>query len=79
MKPHDAPIDPIIVEQASHWLMLHWEGPLDAMQQHRNARSFAKAYARDRARFLRNWPADSQLFKLLNQRIPLTPAVGSAD
>ena len=34
MKPHDAPIDPIIVEQASHWLMLHWEGPLDAMQQH---------------------------------------------
>jgi hypothetical protein len=52
---------------------------LDAMQQHRSARSFARAYARDRARFLRNWPADSQLFKLLDQRIPLTPAVGSAD
>lgn len=52
---------------------------LDAMQQHRSARSFARAYARDRARFLRNWPADSQLFKLLDQRLPLTPVVGSAD
>lgn len=52
---------------------------LDAMQQHRSARSFARAYARDRARFLRNWPADSQLFKLLDQRLPLAPVVGSAD
>lgn len=52
---------------------------LDAMQQHRSARGFARAYARDRARFLRNWPADSQLFKLLDQRLPLTPVVGSAD
>lgn len=52
---------------------------LDAMQQHCSARSFARAYARDRARFLRNWPADSQLFKLLDQRLPLTPVVGSAD
>ena len=52
---------------------------LDAMQQHRSARSFARDYARDRARFLRNWPADSQLFKLLDQRLPLTPVVGSAD
>jgi tRNA A-37 threonylcarbamoyl transferase component Bud32 len=52
---------------------------LDAMQQHRSARSFARAYARDRARFLRNWPADSALHQLLNQRIPLTPAVGLAD
>lgn len=52
---------------------------LDAMQQHRSVRSFAKAYARDRARFLRNWPADSALHQLLDQRLPLTPAVGSAD
>lgn len=52
---------------------------LDAMQQHCSARSFTRAYARDRARFLRNWPADSQLFKLLDQRLPLTPVVGSAD
>ncbi|QBF26653.1 DUF4880 domain-containing protein [Pseudomonas tructae] len=29
----DAPIDAAIVEQASHWLMLHWDGPLDAQQR----------------------------------------------
>lgn len=31
----DAPIAPAIVEQASHWLMLHWGGELDAEQQRR--------------------------------------------
>ncbi|MDZ4333818.1 MAG: lipopolysaccharide kinase InaA family protein [Pseudomonas sp.] len=62
-------------ESLSRWSLID----LDAMQQHRSARSFAKAYARDRARFLRNWPVDSALHQLLNQRIPLTPAVGSAD
>ena len=62
-------------ERQGRWSLID----LDAMQQHRSARSFAKAYARDRARFLRNWPADSALHQLLNQRIPLTPAVGSAD
>jgi hypothetical protein len=62
-------------ERLCRWSLID----LDAMQQHRSARSFAKAYARDRARFLRNWPADSALHQLLNQRIPLTPAVGSAD
>lgn len=31
----DAPIAPAIVEQASHWLMLHWGGQLDAAQQAR--------------------------------------------
>lgn len=46
---------------------------LDAMQQHRSARRFAKAYARDRARFLRNWPVDSALFKLLDDRLPQVP------
>ncbi len=46
---------------------------LDAMRQHRNARSFARAYARDRARFLRNWPADSALYQLLDQRLPQVP------
>lgn len=30
---HEAPIAPAIVEQASHWLMLHWGGELDAEQQ----------------------------------------------
>jgi hypothetical protein len=62
-------------ENLARWSLID----LDAMQQHRSARSFARAYARDRARFLRNWPADSALHQLLNQRIPLTPAVGSAD
>lgn len=31
----DAPIAPAIVEQASHWLMLHWNGDLDSEQQQR--------------------------------------------
>ncbi|WP_287812876.1 hypothetical protein, partial [Pseudomonas sp.] len=30
--------------------------------------------ARDRARFLRNWPADSALHRLLDQRLPAGPA-----
>ena len=46
---------------------------LDAMRQHHSDRSFARAYERDRARFLRNWPADSRLFKLLDQRLPQVP------
>lgn len=33
----EAPIAPAIVEQASHWLMLHWDGGLDAEQQCRFA------------------------------------------
>lgn len=28
----DAPVAPAIVEQASHWLMLHWDGELDPQQ-----------------------------------------------
>ncbi|MDH0700753.1 serine/threonine protein kinase [Pseudomonas toyotomiensis] len=46
---------------------------LDAMRQHRSTRSFARAYARDRARFLRNWPVDSALHQLLDQRLPQVP------
>ncbi|EJO92090.1 hypothetical protein A471_18595 [Ectopseudomonas mendocina DLHK] len=46
---------------------------LDAMCQHHSTRSFARAYARDRARFLRNWPADSALHQLLDQRLPQVP------
>ncbi|MDU9407061.1 lipopolysaccharide kinase InaA family protein [Pseudomonas sp. zfem001] len=46
---------------------------LDSMRQHRSTRSFARAYARDRARFLRNWPADSALRQLLDQRLPQVP------
>ncbi|HLD65393.1 MAG TPA: lipopolysaccharide kinase InaA family protein [Pseudomonas sp.] len=64
---------------------LFWDGAgwslidLDAMRQHRSARRFARAYGRDRARFLRNWPADSALHQLLDQRIPLAPDAGTAD
>jgi tRNA A-37 threonylcarbamoyl transferase component Bud32 len=43
---------------------------LDAMQQHVSQRRFNVAYARDRARFLRNWPAESALHHLLDTRIP---------
>lgn len=43
---------------------------LDAMRQHAGQGSFARAYARDRARFLRNWPADSALHRLLDARLP---------
>lgn len=50
---------------------------LDAMCQHRSMRSFARAYARDRARFLRNWPADSVLHSLLDQRLPQVPGTCS--
>lgn len=44
---------------------------LDAMQQHRSARRFARAYGRDRARFLRNWPQESALYRLLDARLPV--------
>lgn len=44
---------------------------LDAMCQHASASSFATAYARDRARFVRNWPADSALHQMLVRRLPV--------
>ena len=40
------------------------------MHQHAGPSGFARAYARDRARFLRNWPADSALHRLLDARLP---------
>ena len=43
---------------------------LDAMRQHPTSAAFAPAFARDRARFMRNWPAESALHRLLEQRIP---------
>ncbi|AYC34558.1 serine/threonine protein kinase [Pseudomonas cavernae] len=52
-----------------HWALID----LDAMRQHHSARRFVAAYARDRARFLRNWPADSALYRLLDQRLPQVP------
>lgn len=52
---------------------------LDAVQQHRSDTSFARAYAKDRARFLRNWPADSALHRLLDQRLPAVPGTRIED
>nr|WP_154666114.1 lipopolysaccharide kinase InaA family protein [Thauera linaloolentis] len=43
---------------------------LDAMQQHRSAASHARAWRRDRARLLRNWPADSALWRWLDAHLP---------
>src|SRR5690554_3766046 len=52
---------------------------LDAMQQHRSMRSFARAYTKDRTRLLRNWPQQSPLYKLLDQRLPQLPSNCSED
>ncbi|POA22097.1 serine/threonine protein kinase [Pseudomonas sp. FW300-N1A1] len=43
---------------------------LDSMCQHRSSSSFAPAYARDRARFMRNWSEDSALYRVIDQRLP---------
>ena len=43
---------------------------LDSMCQHRSLSSFAPAYARDRARFMRNWPASSALYQVIDARLP---------
>ncbi len=52
--------------QDGRWLLID----LDAVQQHASDAAFSVAYAQDRQRFLRNWPADSALYRLLDQRIP---------
>ena len=57
---------------------LFWQGDrwalidLDSMCQHRTHASFASAYTRDRARFMRNWPQDSALYRVIDQRLPKT-------
>ncbi|MDH0649203.1 lipopolysaccharide kinase InaA family protein [Pseudomonas sp. GD03858] len=43
---------------------------LDAMCQHATQLSFAPAFARDRARLLRNWPSSSALHQRLDQVLP---------
>ena len=52
---------------------------LDAMQQHHSMRSFTRAYLKDRTRLLRNWPQDSPLYKLLDQRLPQLPSSCAED
>lgn len=43
---------------------------LDAMCQHATQLSFASAFARDRARLLRNWPSGSALHQRLERLLP---------
>lgn len=43
---------------------------LDAMVQHRSARSHERAWQKDRSRLLRNWPADSRLHRWLDANLP---------
>ncbi|WP_407292907.1 lipopolysaccharide kinase InaA family protein [Stutzerimonas zhaodongensis] len=52
---------------------------LDAVQQHRSDASFVRAYAKDRARLLRNWPTESALYQLLDQRLPAVPGIRIED
>lgn len=70
----------LIAERISHGDFkghnLFWHGDrwalidLDSMCQHGSAGSFAPAYARDRARFMRNWPESSALYRVIDQRLP---------
>jgi tRNA A-37 threonylcarbamoyl transferase component Bud32 len=43
---------------------------LDATVQHRSATEHTRAWRRDRARLLRNWPASSALHHWLNEKLP---------
>ncbi len=43
---------------------------LDALRQHRSAAAHARAWRRDRARLLRNWPAGSALHRWLDTELP---------
>ncbi|WP_457968470.1 serine/threonine protein kinase [Pseudomonas sp. R4-84] len=52
--------------QDDRWALID----LDSMCQHRTQASFAQAYARDRARFMRNWPEGSALYRVIDQRLP---------
>ncbi len=52
--------------QHDRWALID----LDSMCQHRTHASFAQAYARDRARFMRNWPQDSALYRVIDERLP---------
>ncbi|MBB3241677.1 tRNA A-37 threonylcarbamoyl transferase component Bud32 [Pseudomonas sp. Tn43] len=52
--------------QQDRWALID----LDSMCQHNSLSSFAAAYARDRARFMRNWPENSALYQVIDQRLP---------
>ncbi|MBA1262961.1 lipopolysaccharide kinase InaA family protein [Stutzerimonas stutzeri] len=52
--------------QDGRWLLID----LDGLRHHHSDGAFLQAFAKDRARFLRNWPADSALYRLLDERLP---------
>ncbi|QCY10158.1 lipopolysaccharide kinase InaA family protein [Pseudomonas sp. MPC6] len=52
--------------QEDRWSLID----LDSMCQHDSVGRFAPAYARDRARFMRNWPEGSALYQVIDQRLP---------
>lgn len=52
--------------QTDRWALID----LDSMCQHASVGSFAPAYARDRARFMRNWPESSALYRVIDERLP---------
>ncbi|SDT57263.1 Lipopolysaccharide kinase (Kdo/WaaP) family protein [Pseudomonas sp. Z003-0.4C(8344-21)] len=52
--------------QEDRWALID----LDSMCQHGSVGSFAQAYVRDRARFMRNWPQGSALYRVIDQRLP---------
>ncbi|MGR4040709.1 lipopolysaccharide kinase InaA family protein [Pseudomonas sp. 910_21] len=54
--------------QEDRWALID----LDSMCQHASLSSFAPAFARDRARFMRNWPESSNLYQVIDQRLPKT-------
>ncbi|CAH0189055.1 serine/threonine protein kinase [Pseudomonas mediterranea] len=59
--------------QHDRWALID----LDSMCQHRTDASFAPAYARDRARFMRNWPESSALYRVIDQSVPKDISGGS--
>jgi tRNA A-37 threonylcarbamoyl transferase component Bud32 len=44
---------------------------LDSVTEHRGERAFLRGWRRDRARFLRNWPVDSVLYRWLDAHLPM--------
>ncbi|UZE35416.1 serine/threonine protein kinase [Pseudomonas sp. B21-059] len=54
--------------QDDRWALID----LDSMCQHSGLSSFAPAFARDRARFMRNWPESSNLYQVIDRRLPKT-------
>ncbi len=60
--------------QEDRWALID----LDSMCQHGSLASFSTAYARDRARFMRNWPESSNLYQVIDQRLPKTVQAAEA-